>query len=314
MQRLCSDRLQKAPLSTGGVPDMLAARIYLKPLEGAIPPEAIPPWLGIAAQEFFLRGLGAAGSGLQDALHDEDGELRPFTASTVQPLARLRKAGWSPLDEQYFIRVTTLERSATEAFIRALSPGGGLYPGSRTEFHRQPFAVVRADFAATRDTGWQTYRALRASAAEAADRPIRLVFPCETAFSIDRPKGLAGPHLSLPLPLPSLIFGGLLRKWNRFCPDGEHIPEEDLAHLEALVAISEFDLRSGMVRFREEDKRNGADRGPLVRKGFKGEVEIQVYGREPALGRAVCALAAYAGYAGVGMATARGMGQCFWKQ
>ncbi len=118
-------------------------------------------------------------------------------------------------------------------------------------------------------------------------KEVELLFATPTAFK-------AG-DLDLPLPVPRLVFGGLLRKWNAFSPCPlEMSPQE----IERKVALAE--ARTWTKAFYD-------GRSHIV--GFVGRARFRALrGSSPELVRAVNALTQFSFFAGVGRKTTHGMG------
>lgn len=124
-----------------------------------------------------------------------------------------------------------------------------------------------------------------------------------------RPQGVtlrfASPTLfrsggrDLPLPLPSLVFDGHLRKWNVFSP--LTLPEEAKRYAEECVALGRFKLRSHLVSFERGSK------GTHV--GFTGEACFRFLVSDAYWTRMMLLLAGYAFWAGTGYRTTVGLGQ-----
>ena len=101
----------------------------------------------------------------------------------------------------------------------------------------------------------------------------------------------------MPLPLPGLVFGSLVDRWNRFSP--VTLDPAMRTFGEELVAVSRFDLRSVLVQQKNQAGRVGA----------MGQV---AYVAEPYNRYWLSVfqmLADFALYSGVGVQTATGMGQ-----
>jgi len=118
-------------------------------------------------------------------------------------------------------------------------------------------------------------------------KEVELVFATPTTFK-------AG-DLDLPLPIPRLVFGNLLRKWNAFSPYPLDVP---LQEIERKVALAE-------ARIHTKPFYDG--RSHIV--GFVGRARFRTLrGSSPELVRAVSTLAQFAFFAGVGRKTTHGMG------
>lgn len=104
--------------------------------------------------------------------------------------------------------------------------------------------------------------------------------------------------LHIPIPLPALVFGSLVDRWNAFSP----VPLD--ANLRQFADqrdrwISQYRLASEMV----------PQKNKVLRVGGKGDVTYLVLEREPIWGECVEHPAHYALYSGVGAQSATGMGQ-----
>ncbi len=129
---------------------------------------------------------------------------------------------------------------------------------------------------------------------------MTLEFDSPTAFGgVDRPWG----RETTLLPEPLRVFGGLVRRWQRFAPAGvtDAIEPEGLApYLEERVRVEEYALHTQRLHLRQ---------APLV--GFVGRCTYRLPPDDAGdrLRRQVQVLAGYAFYAGVGHKTAQGLGR-----
>ena len=175
-------------------------------------------------------------------------------------------------------------------------PTGRLFqPGKVVELDHIPFEVsaVYTDGGEDPWAGRTSYAALSAAhllAGQAPARKIHLLFTSPTVFKSN--------DIQVPLPLPALVFGSLLAKWNRFAPVA--MPEETRRYAEKCLAVSAFTLRSCLAGTKAEG----------VRSGAVGEVSYATLNADRYWMSLAQALAAYAFYAGVGAGTTMGMGQC----
>ncbi|MGQ9675445.1 MAG: CRISPR system precrRNA processing endoribonuclease RAMP protein Cas6 [Chloroflexota bacterium] len=133
----------------------------------------------------------------------------------------------------------------------------------------------------------QTWCELATTAGQ--QRCLSLLFASPTTFSFGQRK--------VPLPLPELVFGSLLKKWNTFSPFKF---SSDLLALfgERLVVSEVHNLNTQMLDF-----------GRYKEKGFVGQVTYEALGPwSDEDVRALNILADFAFYAGVGYKTTMGMG------
>jgi CRISPR-associated endoribonuclease Cas6 len=105
-------------------------------------------------------------------------------------------------------------------------------------------------------------------------------------------------HVNIPLPLPELVFGSLITRWNAFAP--LTLPDEVRRYAQECLAISRYRLQTRAMRF-----------GEVISVGFVGHCQYTALVRDPYWLRAVSLLAAYAFYSGVGQRTTVGMGQVY---
>ncbi|WP_414526651.1 CRISPR-associated endoribonuclease Cas6 [Nodularia chucula] len=94
-----------------------------------------------------------------------------------------------------------------------------------------------------------------------------------------------------PFPLPELVFGSLLRRWNIFAPPEFHFPQVEFNSF-----ISAFELKTSALKIENKTE-----------IGAKGWVRYRFMDSEQA--RIATVLANFASFAGVGRKTAMGMGQ-----
>jgi CRISPR-associated endoribonuclease Cas6 len=123
--------------------------------------------------------------------------------------------------------------------------------------------------------------------------------PREVTLRFSSPTLFRSGGRDLPLPLPSLVFDGYLRKWNGFSPLA--LPEEAKRYAEECVALGRFKLRSHLVSFELGGK------GAHV--GFTGEVRFRFLVGDAYWTRVMTLLAGYAFWAGTGYRTTVGLGQ-----
>jgi CRISPR-associated endoribonuclease Cas6 len=102
----------------------------------------------------------------------------------------------------------------------------------------------------------------------------------------------------LPLPLPELVFGSLLDRWQAFAPIALH-PETRRFAAEA-VALNRYRLRSRGI----PQKEGG------LRIGFTGRADFVALNRDRYWLNILHLLAAFSFFSGVGYGTAAGLGQC----
>ena len=264
-------------------PDLLSLVLTLRPL-AAPPDRPLPVWWGPAAHAALLRVVQPADPDLSARLHDGDG-LKPFTASSLMG----RPAPG---------RTSTLRFSAATAELSALllqaAQAGPLAPGARLELDYIPFEITAAawDEAAHPWAGTASYADLTAGSLLGGAPPRRIT------LQFASPTGFRSGGMHQPLPLPELVFGSLLERWNRFAPAA--FPEEARRYAGECLAISRFELRS----------RSAPLKGSGLRVGALGTVAYAALNADRFWLSVMHTLAAFALYAGVGAGAGLGFGQC----
>jgi CRISPR-associated endoribonuclease Cas6 len=266
---------------------LLAAVITVNPVE----PASVPAALGRAAHAWFLDRVNEVDASLARRLHDAEGP-RPFTVSNLWGGKRAR-GGMVALDPERpcWLRLTGLTGEISGVIERLLPAVGDVLTLTgaplhvteiATETDQHPWAG-RADYADL----VQQYTL----AGGRRPQSVTLRFASPTLFR-------SGGR-DLPLPLPSLVFDGYLRKWNAFAPLA--LPEEAKRYAEECVALGRFKLRSHLVSFEQGGK--GAN------VGFTGEVRFRFLVGDGYWTRVMTLLAGYAFWAGTGYRTTAGFGQ-----
>jgi CRISPR-associated endoribonuclease Cas6 len=275
------------------------------------PAEAnLPANLGRAAQALLLRLILGRDAALASALHDGDGP-KPFTVSNLVLGKRAAgslhvqagQSGWlrfTGLTEPVSSHLAELARQPPESAEldghRFNVTGATLDPG----VHPWAGQISYQDFAAPYLLGGR----------ERLSPSVRLEFASPATFKSQ------GRYV--PVPLPELVFGSLLDRWQAFAPVALH-PETRRFAAEAVV-LSRYELRTrGMpyVKRGGEEARSRGAGGPGGRGepahyptmvGFTGQVMFAVLNRDRYWLNVLHLLAAFAFYSGVGYQTAAGLG------
>jgi CRISPR-associated endoribonuclease Cas6 len=239
-------------------------------------------FLGRAAQAILLDCLRREDGAAASALHDAPGP-RPYTAAaTVQ----------APFgdDESWRVRLrfTVLEPWWAERLPTALQRLPAELCLDRYTARVEAVALTPAE---DRDAGTSSFQEILNRHLLASTEPsprVGLRFLTPTAFHQgDR---------NQPLPLPELVFGGLVDRWNAFSrltlsPDARRFAEECLA-------VSQFRLESRVVDLAGGRQIGGV--GTAIYRALRADSYwLRVLG----------ALADFAFYAGVGAKTTMGLGQ-----
>ena len=310
--------------------DLCSTVVTLTPTQAA----TFPANQGRAVYALFLRLVDGADAALAARLHEE-AQVKPFTCSSpwragpprfsatertadagkgrgqetastatgargreslyshAEDGRRVRLARAAP-GETWLLRCTTLTAELTRVWVEKVLPtlpaevafGEALFrvQGATTSGDEHPWAghVSYADLASPYLLGGRP-----------APTRWRLDFASPTAF---RSGGM-----TVPLPLPDLVFGSLLDRWNAWSPVALN-PEVRRFAGECL-AINRYRLRS----------RAWPGKGGAVGRGAVGRCEYVALNRDRYWCSTISTLAAFALYGGAGYQTTQGMGMCRWE-
>ena len=287
---------------------LLSLILTLRPLAAAKDLNA----LGRASHALLLDAVRWSDPALAEELHAGDG-LRPFTASDL--IGYSRRQGLSP-GQTYTLRFTTLTEPVARALAAAAREGPlrvgaslnldgtalriesisnrGAWIADRSEVYDPQSAI--GDPKSDIQHSWAaatTYEALSAPWLLGRAQPesrLTLCFASPTTFKS------AGRHV--PVPLPDLVFGSLLERWNAFAPVA--LPTEVRRYADECLALGAYRLRTRMVQVKDGGLRAGAI----------GQARYVAISHDRYWLSLINLLADFAFYAGVGAGTTTGLGQC----
>jgi CRISPR-associated endoribonuclease Cas6 len=228
---------------------------------------------GKASLALFLSILKEENPGLAEELHSA--ELKPFTTSIYKENGKfnLRFTLFSPSLEFLKERLLGLE-------------------GRGVEISGTPCRVGRPE---VREKSFEELMERRLFSPSP---------PSKFILSFKTPAVFKSSDLFLPFPLPKLLFGGLLDKWNRFA--GRALSEDFRFFAERCIAVSRYKLETVLWELEE---------GARV-QGFLGSCSYAVLVKDPYWTRVAGLLLEFAEFGGIGAKTAMGMGisRCerFW--
>lgn len=262
---------------------LLSAVVAVSPEQDAL----LPPSLGRAAHALLLRLVREADAGLAAELHAE-APARPFTAAFLEEGAAAgQRLTVCRTGRRYHLRFTSLEARLSELLleqVRSRLP-------ERVDLDGSAFRVggVTTEAAEHPWAGRSSYRALAERWLLGAAPPPRvgLAFHSPTTFHSQ------GRHV--PLPLPELVFGSLLERWNAFAPLRL---DEVRGYAAEALAVSRYRLATRLVAV-----------GGGKQVGFVGECEYTALRADPYGLRQAHLLADFGFYAGVGHKTTMGLGR-----
>jgi CRISPR-associated endoribonuclease Cas6 len=266
--------------------DMLTSMVITITADEAL---TLPANLGRAAQALLLSLLAERDPTLAQTLHNGEGP-RPYTAANLVLGKSQRGQRAIPAEEEGWLRFTGLTAAVSSALTAIAAD-----PPPQITLDGQALRVTGAtlDPAAHPWAGSIAYQEMAAqqllgSERRPADR-VQLQFAAPTTFR-------SGGR-SLPLPLPELVFGSLLDRWQAFAPVG--LSPEARRFAQEMVAISRYQLRTESM----------PAKGNSLVIGFTGRATYKILSRDRYWLSVLNLLSAYAFYSGVGYHTAAGLGQ-----
>ncbi len=236
-----------------------------------------------------------------DEIHDTAG-LKPFSTALLLN-DRQRRAESIRTGEELKVRFTFLD----DEIYPLLSRYFLTTPNLRLELVRTELTVARILTTPHSEETWAGCTAFKDIYEQASDEEKHLSFHFATPTFFKRGGGPAYPDLMVPLPLPDLLFGSLLRNWNQFSP----LPFSEEALLKNMFAhhleMTSHRLVSQQARLVFQ-KADGQYR-TTVFLGFIGHCHFRLVGlRDSRIVQQLNALADLAFFAGVGARTTMGFG------
>lgn len=220
--------------------------------------EALPPTLGRAIHALCLGWIGVANEALANQLHQSESLPMTLTMRSVSA-------------KQMYLRIGLLRKDLLAPLLWGLSQD----LGSEITLTDVPCRIGKT-IEILQTSSYDTLSQV------SPQRVIDLQFLTPTSFK-------QGKTIQ-PFPLPDLVFGSLLRRWNNFAPVEFHFPEQEWNGVTAA-----YDLKTYALKMK-----GGAEIGTQgwVRYEFGSEAQAQI----------ATALAHFAQFSGVGRKTAMGMG------
>lgn len=266
--------------------DLISLLLTLRPLNADRPAGSLPTWWGRASHALLLQSIASQSPALAEALHQGSG-LRPFTAST---LMGSMTAGRLDAQSLYRLRFTGLTGPVSQALAQAAAAGGPLAPGATVTLDFQPFRVESCQSDGHPWAGRAGYSEL-AAASLAGDAPRRL------ELLLVSPTSFKSEGRQMPLPLPELVFGSLVERWNAFAPLA--FPAEVRRYARECLAVARYRLRTRPVAAKEGGFRVGA----------LGQIGYVALNYDRYWMSVLAALADFARYSGIGGGVSMGLGQ-----
>lgn len=266
--------------------ELISLLLTLRPLDSDRPAGSLPTWWGRASQALALQVFDQLNPTVAAALH-EGSSVRSFTASTL--MGRMNEGRLDPAGS-YALRFTGLTQPVSQLLAAAAQPDGPLAPGAVLHLDYQPFRVEAAQAS---DHPW----AGQASYSELAATSLTGDPPRQIAFLLASPTSFRSAGKQVPLPLPELVFGSLVDRWNAFAPLA--FPAEVRRYAQECLAVARYSLRTRPVASKEGGMRVGA----------AGQISYVTLNYDRYWMGVLAALADFARYSGIGGGTAMGLGQ-----
>jgi CRISPR-associated endoribonuclease Cas6 len=283
--------------------DLISLVLHLRPGEANGPGSPPPAWWGRAGHALLLNIVRQVDDALANELHlnaqaEASNLVRPFTSSSLN--GRFVKGSLDP-QGIYSLRLTAF-RQDVAGILAAAAGNGALRTGQTIELDYIPFEIVsvqpawQAGGEASPGTGgWaacSSYQELSAPfllAKVPAPRRVSLQFNSPTTFKS------GGRHV--PIPLPELVFGSLLDRWNAHAPIS--FPMEVKRYAAECLVVSRYALETRPVPMKSGGLRVGA----------VGRISYSTINHDSYWMSVIATLAAFSLFSGVGSGTSLGLGQ-----
>jgi CRISPR-associated endoribonuclease Cas6 len=248
----------------------------------------LPAHLGRANYAETLKRIGQLDAALATQIHEGEGP-KPLTCSSLLSLKRPDEQLVITRGQQLRLRITGLTTAVSQALLAGLLQD----QPSHWQLHEQQFTVNSVFCDPQQDpwAGQTTYEEL------ASGQLLQGTPPRQVTLEFASPTAFKSGGLTMPFPLPGLVFGSLVERWNTFSPIT--LAPEMRRYGEEMIAISRYRMESRVV----EQKNQG------IRIGGVGRVTYVATGGDRYWQGVMNMLANFARYSGVGVQTATGMGQ-----
>jgi CRISPR-associated endoribonuclease Cas6 len=245
-------------------------------------PQTMPAWLGRAAQAWLLNEVRRVDPALATWLHDHQ-QRRPYTISAPRGE-----------NDQRWLRVTSVNSDLTALLLEQLFPTLQIIKLAGIDLAVRRVLTDKHEWAGQSDFESLARRIFD----ENPERAPGFEFATPTAFH--------SGGLSVPLPLPGLIYGSLVLAWNTFSPVALPVTMGDF--VDQCIGVARHRIASRMVRIGEQEQQVGFTGKvqfvvvPQAKSGFSvDEYRVRLQMLE--------LLTQFAFYVGVGVRTTVGMGQ-----
>lgn len=249
----------------------------------------LPRDLGRACYAEALAHLKRYDPRLSSYIHALNG-IKPITCSGIDGAPSVYSGTHINAKSTYTVRITAFESSVAEALRQILVDAPPIY--WIVHGHRFFVQSVTADAEADPWTGIDTFEEL---AVRQASRSGHI--PASMTLAFASPVAFRSNAMNIPLPLPDLVLGSLVERWNAFSPITLGSEIRDFGR--EMVAVSRYQLESQPFAHK-----NGA-----TRIGGVGTTTYRALGGDEYWLGVMQILGSFAKYGGIGVQTTSGMGQ-----
>src|SRR5262245_28345270 len=249
----------------------------------------------------FYELLQKASAAKGDEVHGTDG-LKPFSTALLLN-ERQRRAEHIRAGEEIKVRFTFLDDSLYPLLARYFLSAADL----TFDLVRPQLPVARILTTPQSGEEWAGCAPFAEIYERASEEEKYFFFQFATPTFFKRGGGPTYPDLIIPLPLPDLLFGSLLRNWNQFSPSAfieANLLKEICSHH---VEMTHHSLSSQVVRlvFPRDDGTYRTTTFP----GFVGSCSFRLVAlHDQSIIQTLNALADFAFFSGVGAKTTMGFG------
>lgn len=249
----------------------------------------------------FYELLQKASDAKGDEVHSVEG-LKPFSTALLLN-ERQRRAEHIRTGEELKVRFAFLDDSIYPLLARYFLST----PDLSLDLVRTELTVSRILSTPQSGEEWAGCASFEEISTRASGEEKQFTFQFATPTFFKRGSGPTYPDLLVPLPLPDLVFGSLLRNWNQFSPssfvEANLLKEICSHHLE--ITHHRISSQQARLVFQKPDGQYRTTTFP----GFVGSCSLRLVElHDQAIIKTLNALADFAFYAGVGAKTTMGFG------
>jgi CRISPR-associated endoribonuclease Cas6 len=248
--------------------------------------------LGHHTQALFYELVSQIDPELSNVLHSNI-QHKPFTVALLQQ--RMQEVGGQQNIPHIELRITLCQNQLFSTFTRALLKQQA--NSLRLAQTQLSLLEVLGTSQSHPFAGFSSFAQIAQQAQQQTAKSLGLRFLSPTAFS-QGTRSNGKPRYAL-FPMPDLVFGSLSRRWNELCP-----PELSIQPEQLVAAIDETVVSMAEIKTRQFQHQQGKP----MQKGFVGECFYELP-KQPELAHVITQLIDAAFYLGLGIKTARSMGQ-----